>query len=352
MPNRVFLCAALLPVLHAGAGQPPPARVADLGAGPGDRYALCSVFDPKSRSLLAWGGETNIHQDGRFARFVFHDDFRVFRPGSTGWSTLAVKGAKPSARAYAGMALAAKQRRIYLFGGFDPKFRNDLWEFSLDRSKWKKLQPKGPVPGVRDAMGCTFDEETQTLWIFGGLTSFQPMRATSDLWKWELASGRWTRIAPGDGPWPAPRFLSAFCAIGKGRALLYGGYAASGRGVFGDLWQLDLKAGTWKQLAKPPAPRAAAASVWNPSLRKLVVLNGIERADTDSIQLYDPETMRWTQAGGTGVAKSYAAAACDPNSGAVYLLGGVIGGFFGRHAPNTLLEISFAAPRAPHHPVK
>jgi len=143
-------------------------------------------------------------------------------------------------------------------------------------------------------------------------------------------------------PWPEARFVGSFHAIGKGKALLYGGYAGSGRGVFGDLWELDLKTGKWKKLPSPPAPNAAAASLWNPAIGRLVVLNGIERGDTSSVRLYDPASGKWEVAGQTGIAKSYVASACDPKSGDVYLLGGVVGGFFGKHAPDRLVRVSFA----------
>jgi len=137
------------------------------------------------------------------------------------------------------------------------------------------------------------------------------------------------------------RLVGSFHAIGNGKALLYGGYAGSGRGVFGDLWELDLKTGTWKKLPSP-TPNAAAASVWNPAIRRLVVLNGIERGDTSTVRLYDPASGKWEVAGRTGIAKSYVASACDPKSGEVYLLGGVVGGFFGKHAPDRLIRVSFA----------
>jgi len=190
-------------------------------------------------------------------------------------------------------------------------------------------------------MGCTFDEETQTLWVFGGLASFQPMKGVADLWKFDPKTNQWTEIMRGEGAWPEARFVGSFHAIGKGKALLYGGYAGSGRGVFGDLWELDLKTGAWKKLASPPAPSAAAASLWNPAIQRLIVLNGIERGDTSSVRLYDPATGKWEVAGQTGVAKSYVGSACDLKSGDVYLLGGVVGGFFGKHAPDRLVRISF-----------
>jgi len=340
---RVLLLPfAVLLALRVFAGDSPAAKAVDLGKGVGDRYALSAVFDASSRRLLAWGGETNVFENGRFTRFVFHDGFRVFDIKSGAWTDLKADGAAPSKRAYAGMALAERRRRVYLFGGFDPKFLNDMWEYTLDKNTWRQIEPKGPVPGVRDAMGCTFDEATQTLWIFGGLASFQPMKGVADLWKWDAAENRWTEIKRGEGAWPEARFLASFHAIGNGKALLYGGYAGSGRGVFGDLWELDLKTGTWTKLPAPPAPRAAAASLWNPAISRLVVLNGIERGDTSSVQLYDPAGASWTTAGQTGIAKSYAASACDPKSGDVYLLGGVVGGFFGTHAPDRLVRVSFA----------
>jgi len=342
---------AMLLALQASAYGGPAAKATDLGKGVGDRYALSAVFDAKNKRVLAWGGETNVFENGRFTRFVFHDGFRVFDLESGKWTDLKANGAAPSKRAYAGMAISEKTRRVYLFGGFAPKFLNDLWEYSLDKNAWNKIKPKGLTPGVRDAMGCTFDEETQTLWLFGGLASFQPMKGVADLWKWNPKNNKWTEIKRGGGPWPEARFVGSFHAIGNGKALLYGGYAGSGRGVFGDLWELDLETGTWKKLPSPPAPNAAAASLWNPAIQRLVVLNGIERGDTSSVRLYDPSSAKWEVAGQTGIAKSYAASACDPKTGDVYLLGGVVGGFFGKHAPDRLIRVSFgktasrAAPR-------
>ena len=105
----------------------------------------------------------------------------------------------------------------------------------------------------------------------------------------------WSPIKPSRGP--AAREDHTWTVDGEGRfAYLFGG--RDGAEVFADLWRFDLQTDTWQRLAprgRSPAPRFGHSAVWADS-HGLVIFAGQRGADFfGDLWAYDPEEDRWRE---------------------------------------------------------
>lgn len=105
----------------------------------------------------------------------------------------------------------------------------------------------------------------------------------------------WSPIEPSRGP--AAREDHTWTVDGEGRfAYLFGG--RDGADVFADLWRFDLETDTWQRLAprgQSPSARFGHSAVWADS-HGLVVFAGQRGADFfGDLWTYDPEANRWRE---------------------------------------------------------
>lgn len=326
----------------------------DLGKGPGNRYALNSVFDPVDQRVIAWGGQENIYRDGVMADGKWHGDFQVLdvrAKVASEWRTLEpTEGSpKPKERSYAAMAIAPKSRKIWLHGGFGPPdeggqgavFRDDLWVFNLATRQWQQIvKPDGAAwPGVRDAHPLIVSDDEKSLYTFGGLKQFAAagLVCYNDLWRFDVDSQIWSELSdPVVEKRPATRFFSGFVNVGGGKAMLFGGFQGNGRGIHSDLWELDLATGVFTQKPSPvgeagQGARSAFGYAWDAKNRRILMAGGSRASVTDDIFALDLSKGQWQAVGHTGTRSAYGTAVCDPASGALYYFGGTVGSFFDEH---------------------
>lgn len=123
----------------------------------------------------------------------------------------------------------------------------------------------------------------------------------------------WTDISPARGP--AAREDHTWTVDGDGRfAYLFGG--RDGGQAFDDLWRFDLASDTWQKLAPrgaKPAARFGHSAVWTAD-RGLIVFAGQRGADFfGDLWAYDPTTDSWSELPGNGAAPKARYGSCMVN---------------------------------------
>jgi N-acetylneuraminic acid mutarotase len=136
------------------------------------------------------------------------------------------------------------------FQSFTPN--NDLWRYEVHSGFWTKLAPLGPLPTPRN--GCNAVRLRDSMYMFGGLGRF--LNTDNELWRYDIAGNTWEELTP-EGSLPPPRFIAA-TAIDEetGKFYLYNGLQATpqGFGQIGDFWQYDIEENRWRQIPATPTP--------------------------------------------------------------------------------------------------
>jgi len=248
-----------------------PAPTADAGLGttdvaPADTGPMCptegsaqpdprgdsaGAVDPVTGALWIFGGDTGPTANCRTTP-VHRDDTWRYDPVCDRWTRVEAPG--PSPRARMAYALDTRRRRLMVFGG---RFRAgttgnythlaDLWALDLATGTWTAVEaPDGP--SRRSNAALAYDAMADRLVLFGGNNnpsglSFTPLR---DTWTFDLASGAWQRL---DAVGPSARLFHASLVVDGTLWVFGGGGANAFTGPFlGDLWRLDLAAGTWSEV--------------------------------------------------------------------------------------------------------
>lgn len=151
--------------------------------------------------------------------------------------------AAPSARVDGTIAYDAPGRRLILFGGLGDGALNDLWAYSVDARQWLQLSPQGTKPDPRFGHTLTFDPARRRMIVFGG----QAGGFFSDVWAYEIAANRWTRLADNSAG-PSKRYgHSGVYDAARDRIVISHGFTDAGR--FDDTWAFSLGANQWTNLS-------------------------------------------------------------------------------------------------------
>jgi N-acetylneuraminic acid mutarotase len=294
-------------------------------AGPGKRYANQIVWDSHKKRVLLFGGETN-------PQFALHGDLWAYTPKTDRWQELKPKGKKPAYRAYFAACYDGKRKGMWLHGGFNPKFLDDLWFFDSEKETWKEVAVKGARPSGRDGHDIFYNPKKDELILLGGLTDFTKFTVNDELWVFNIAKGTWSKKATG----PSGRLLYCGAFDDKAQRLyINGGFGARGEAVGSKLWTYDVASDKWTSEKGGGRNYAAGRMVLLADEGRLLIFGG---GDTHAEYAYDIKAKRWT--GATKLApppaRSYHAMCLDPDGRRVYVFGGTTGGFAG---PNVAADL-------------
>jgi N-acetylneuraminic acid mutarotase len=163
---------------------------------------------------------------------------------------------------------------------------------------WAPLTVAGTAPAAREDHTWTVEPAARIAWLFGGRdggTSFD------DLWRFDLATDTWTRLAP-DGPGPAARFGHTGTWVDGVGLVVWSGQSAAT--FFDDIWAYDPAANRWRELPAAgavPAARYGSCAALGPDGR-LWISHGFT-ADSgrfDDTQAYDFTAGRWSDETASG----------------------------------------------------
>ncbi len=258
---------------------------------PQGRQFHSATYDPFGDRLLVFGGSSGPVLSDTWA-------LSLASPGSAGVPLTSTRRRGHSA------LLDTARRRMIVFGGENGTQLNDVWEFGLaPGGTWARLNPAGTPPSPRALHAAVYDDRRDRMLVFGGRGG-PPL---NDLWELTFSGSLEWRTIQAQGTPPPPRFdhVTIYDPV-RYRILVFGGYDASG--AYNDLWALNLGGNpTWSAIplggAKPSA-RGGALSMCDPLRDRIVVFGGYTQTFTplnDAWQLSLAGTPAWTALAPTGV---------------------------------------------------
>jgi len=275
---------------------------------PSARDSAASAYDAATGQLVVFGGETG----GGLAL----SDTWVWSESS--WHEVTSR-THPPAVAGAAMAYDPKVHAVVLFGGEGQygKLFSQTWLWSS--SGWH-LQQTASRPSGRAYPAMTYDTRTETVDLFGGFVGGS-RQTSAQLWAWSARG--WRQLT--QHGLPALAEASMVYDPVAGELLLQGGVASDGIRTVGQTWVKDGTSSTWSSLGTGgPGDRAAAASVYDPSLGGIVAFGGWLNYEADARGTWLWANSHWSKIA-TSVAppeRSVAVMAFDDRDNAVILFGG------------------------------
>lgn len=174
---------------------------------------------------------------------------------------------------------------LWLYGGFNYLGQNnnlnDLWKYDISTNMWTWVSGSNipnqssvhgtqgipsilNTPGARTEAGCTWTDNFNNLWMFGGMDASGVYNYYNDLWRYNIATNEWTwmkgadtAFAPGiygtlgqSNPLntPSARWCYSNWKDVNGNLWLFGGRQASTcvvGGVLNDLWRYNIATDEW-----------------------------------------------------------------------------------------------------------
>jgi hypothetical protein len=159
------------------------------------------------------------------------------------------------------------------------------------KPSWARISTAGDVPAPREDHTWTVDAASGTAWMFGGRDRGAPF---DDLWSYDLASDRWTRVDP-SGEAPTARFGHTGTWVDGVGLVVWSGQ--SGGDFFADIHAYDPATNRWTRLPDAgavPEARYGSCAALGPD-RRLWISHGFTHAGRFAdTRTYDFEASAWT----------------------------------------------------------
>eukprot|EP00002_Diphylleia_rotans_P016600 TRINITY_DN322_c0_g2_i1.p1 TRINITY_DN322_c0_g2~~TRINITY_DN322_c0_g2_i1.p1 ORF type:complete len:2542 (+),score=316.64 TRINITY_DN322_c0_g2_i1:99-7724(+) len=199
-------------------------------------------------------GDADSHEYEKLNSRTF-DSVWIFDSYGMRWSQEPVYGMLPSRRtAYCAVYMSGN---IYMFGGFKAAQTNDFYRFDVTTNTFFLIhdQNQDYAPPARFFHSCfSYNAE---FYVFGGFSPY----GRKDLWKYSPATRQWRAVQL---PVNTPVRVKTEGVVYKDLFLMFGGSDAYGR-VDSALWSLNLTSLTWTLLNEctclPPRADASSAIV-------------------------------------------------------------------------------------------
>eukprot|EP00761_Pharyngomonas_kirbyi_P006882 gb/GECH01006891.1/.p1 GENE.gb/GECH01006891.1/~~gb/GECH01006891.1/.p1 ORF type:complete len:259 (+),score=59.31 gb/GECH01006891.1/:1-777(+) len=143
------------------------------------------------------------------------------------------KSYSPSARW--GHAATARDNEMWIFGGHQESYFNDMWVFNMVTYKWRKIIYPGQSPMQRWIHSWTFINSYQIV-LFGGYTG--AFGDQEDLWIFDTWTETWSKQNLNDKEKPKGRAGHSLVQMDHNQAVLFGGNSGSLGGV-NDTWLIE-----------------------------------------------------------------------------------------------------------------
>ncbi|MBI2896363.1 MAG: hypothetical protein HYY06_22590 [Deltaproteobacteria bacterium] len=224
-------------------GQAPPPLPCDISP--------CPVPEERDASVWIFGG---IDETGAATNELFRAETEAWSdPGERRlvWERMGSSGPVPPGRTGAVLAHDRASGALALYGGIggDSPAADDLWRYDLASAEWSwtavSTAVSDPAPGRRAFMAHA--QSGSSVWLYGGRDISGALR--DDLRELDLVNATLRPVALESGAEsPGPRSGSALAVAPDGWSLLlFGGEGPSG--PENDLWRLDLGTRRWTRIA-------------------------------------------------------------------------------------------------------
>lgn len=245
-------------------------------AGPSARGNAGVAYDSREARAIVTGG---AQQPTGGATFEVLGD--TWQSASPGWNRIA--GADIGPRDHHALVYDENRESVLLFGGIpgdrSAAWPGDTWE--LKQGAWARIATDGPAGRGRTALA--YDRARQQVVLFGGVgappAGNQPQPFYNDTWVWQNAT--WRKVADN-----GPRARYAHGMVFDERAgvvLLYSGAAAHRDAPLTDMWQWDGNRWSEIRLTGPtPGYRYQPIMVYDRARGRTVLYGGIGEAAMDT----------------------------------------------------------------------
>lgn len=230
--------------------------------------------------LVVFGGYEECFNSASTCDNVWYDDLYAFDLKTSRWRRGNTAGPRPEPRGYMGQVGHKGTAIVYGGGSYGTKLADltvfgDMWQYfppgSMGGERWvERPQIGGPGPRLGPGLEVVGD----SIYLFGGVSSIllsdrgaipgtpldpDLLERHNDLWRYDLATSRWTQLTPDSGlatpepvesetTVPGRRHIAHLKAAPNGRTLyLYGGNTFAVGGQWNDLWTYDIPSGAWSQ---------------------------------------------------------------------------------------------------------
>ncbi|MFX1484367.1 MAG: kelch repeat-containing protein [Promethearchaeota archaeon] len=160
-----------------------------------------------------------------------------FNYGTNTWTNMSPP-VNPGALYGFAMAYDGESDRIILFGGWDATLgedRNQTWAYDVDTNSWTNMNP--PVaPSKRGRFRMTYHTGWDRVVLFGG-DAHDPSTFYSDTWLYDYNTNTWTELTLETHP--SSRVYAGLTYDGESESVILFGGLYSDDTVFGDTWVLS-----------------------------------------------------------------------------------------------------------------
>lgn len=342
------------------AGAPPTDAAADAGPAEDARAVDAAAPDAEAPDsgaarvtweeaelpgeLLRWGATVAPRGDGqhylfggfelvRRALVTTNDLLLVDMRGDAPVITEVTTTSTPPARSRACAAYDPVSQRLVMRGGrASGRALNDgtTWELDVQTQRWSVRETAEAPPGL---VGCamTYVASDRAMYHFGGAFEAPDFDWSSELWRFDLETHTWSRVAV-EGTAP-PRGYDMTMAAHDGTIVLFGGgIGVSGNGEFrSDLYTFDVATRRWTRLstgrARPEGRRGPWMLVSTDGQRVLIGGGESVEEPLDDVWLYDRARSVWedlTPEGTRPLAQGpFATALPGPGDATISIYGGL-----------------------------
>jgi len=189
---------------------------------PRDRHTGAVVAD----RLLVFGGYDGVHRT---------NDLYLYNFEGSSWEQVEKSNPDQWPSARHSHSAVSYGDSMYIFGGYDGAYKNDLYRFNLESRRWSKVAAKGRHPQARYRASCVVFEDS--MYLFGGHDGSKHL---SDTHMFDFIQNSWSKVdASGHAPLPRDSHVSV---VYQSRMFVFGGSSGS---AMNDFHYLSLKDRSW-----------------------------------------------------------------------------------------------------------
>lgn len=173
------------------------------------------------------------YDSGRHRFIVFRGDVWAMDLATDTWSFLAPSsGTRPPFTQQNAIDYDAAADRVIVHS------EGAIYAFSLATNAWQNLAVGGPAPGAWLNQSGAYDPARRLFVVFGGENTSGAVNG--ETWAFDLASGRWTLLAPSPNIAPARYDERMIFNPLDGNTILFGGVRPDRTVVLADVWEIAL----------------------------------------------------------------------------------------------------------------
>lgn len=233
------------------------------GPSPDPRFTPNAVYDPVEHQMIIWSGQGA----------ALYNDVWAFDLAAETWSEFTPPDPKPNIRYGTAAVFDPLTRGLVTFAGFTNLGRfDDTWRFDVENSVWMNVTPVQGNPLERCLHTASYDSLNHRMIMFGG----QQSGPLGDTWAFDLMQNSWAELTPASSP--AGRYFATNIYDARNhRVIIFGGNRGSNGGITNEVWEFDLAANAWEQLAvsgNMPGAREGAVAIYIHSEDRMVIFGG------------------------------------------------------------------------------